>query len=57
LGLSPVPGYATTVIGIFLIGGMQLIALGVIGEYIGRIYEEVKQRPLWVVKKIAGIDL
>ena len=41
------PGYFTT---IALIGGIQLISIGVVGEYIGRIYYEVKQRPKYIVK-------
>lgn len=51
-----VPGFATTIIAIFFLGGVQLICLGVIGEYIGRIYDEVKRRPLWVVKRAMGIS-
>jgi dolichol-phosphate mannosyltransferase len=51
-----VPGFATTIIAIFFLGGVQLICLGVIGEYIGRIYDEVKRRPLWVVKRSMGIS-
>lgn len=46
---SYLPGFGTITILILLIGGIQLIALGVIGEYIGRIYEEVKHRPLYIV--------
>ncbi len=42
-------GVPTTIIIVLLLGGIQLITLGIIGEYIGRIYDEVKHRPLYVV--------
>lgn len=54
-GLGPVPGFATIVISILFIGGVQLIFLGVIGEYLGRVYDEVKGRPLWVVSDTLGL--
>lgn len=44
------PGWATTVFSTSLLGGIQLMGLGIIGEYIGRIFEEVKQRPLYLVR-------
>ena len=44
-----VPGYATTVICVLLLGGLQLMMMGVLGEYIGRILTEVQGRPLFVV--------
>jgi polyisoprenyl-phosphate glycosyltransferase len=53
VGLSP-PGFATTIVAILFLAGMQLITIGVIGEYIGRIFEEVKRRPLYVVRKVTG---
>lgn len=45
-----VPGYASTVILILVFGGMNMFALGIIGEYVGRIYTEVRQRPLYVIR-------
>jgi glycosyltransferase involved in cell wall biosynthesis len=47
---SYLPGFGTITIILLLIGGMVLIALGVIGEYVGRIYDEVKHRPLYIVR-------
>jgi glycosyltransferase involved in cell wall biosynthesis len=48
------PGYITTIAAIIAFSGIQLLALGVIGEYVGRIYSEVKQRPHYVVWKEVG---
>jgi polyisoprenyl-phosphate glycosyltransferase len=51
VGLNP-PGFATLIVAVFFLAGMQLITIGVIGEYVGRIFEEVKRRPLYVVRKL-----
>lgn len=50
------PGWASLVVALSFMGGMQLLVMGVMGEYIGRIYEEVKDRPLYIVSDIVGID-
>jgi polyisoprenyl-phosphate glycosyltransferase len=50
-----VPGVTTTVVAVLLLGGIQLMAIGMIGEYVGRIYDEVKRRPLYVVRDRANI--
>lgn len=51
-----IPGWAAQWIGTLFLGGVQLLSLGVIGEYVGRIYGEVKRRPLYVVKERIGFD-
>ncbi len=50
-GLEPA-GFATIVVSVFFFSGVQLITLGVLGEYVGRIFEEVRRRPLYVVRQI-----
>ncbi|KIT17041.1 glycosyltransferase family 2 protein [Jannaschia aquimarina] len=47
-----VPGYASTLILILLFGGLNLFAIGIIGEYVGRIYSEVRERPLYVLRSV-----
>ena len=49
-----VPGYASLIVSILFFGSVQLIALGIFGEYIGRICTEVRGRPLYVVDKTVG---
>jgi glycosyltransferase involved in cell wall biosynthesis len=51
-----IAGFTTIVVGITLLGGIQLITLGIAGEYIGRIFDEVKQRPLYTVREAIGFD-
>jgi polyisoprenyl-phosphate glycosyltransferase len=52
-GLSP-PGFASIITSIFFLAGVQLITLGVIGEYVGRIFEEAKRRPIYVLRRVSG---
>ncbi len=49
-------GQATTLISVLILGGIQLIFLGILGEYLGRIYDEVKQRPLYIVSEKIGFN-
>jgi len=51
---SPLLGQATTLVTVLFLGGVQLISLGIIGEYLGRIYDEVKGRPLYLVDRAWG---
>jgi dolichol-phosphate mannosyltransferase len=52
-----VPGWATTVVLETLLGGAILVCLGMIGEYVGRIYEELKQRPIYIVKRRMNVQI
>lgn len=50
------PGYATIVVAIMFFGGVQLLSIGILGEYIGRIFSEVKKRPRYLIGKSTGFD-
>ncbi len=51
-GQPVVVGYTSTIVSILMLGGVQLISVGLLGEYIGRIYDEVKHRPLYLIRHI-----
>lgn len=51
-----VPGFATIIVSVMLLSGVQLMSLGILGEYIGRIFAEVKRRPLYIVDERIGMD-
>ncbi|AFZ27060.1 glycosyl transferase [Cylindrospermum stagnale PCC 7417] len=53
--ISPLIGYTLITIAMFFLGSIQLICIGILGEYIGRIYEEVKGRPIYTLKEIGGL--
>ena len=56
IGVDLSPGLPTTVLVVTFFSGMQLLALGLMGEYVGRIYDEVKQRPLYILDKKVNFD-
>ena len=50
------PGWTSLIVSILFLGGMQLMMLGVLGEYLGRVYDEVRGRPLYLVSEVQGFD-
>jgi len=57
MGFPYVPGFYALFTGMLFLGGVQLISLGIIGEYLGRIFDEVKGRPLWTIRETAGLGM
>ena len=51
VGVNLTPGLPTTVLAVSFFSGVQLLALGLVGEYIGRIYDETKRRPMFIIDK------
>lgn len=56
LGIYIQPGWASTLIVILFLGGIQLVGIGILGEYIGRIYENIKGRPLYILRQTSDDD-
>ncbi len=54
---SPLTGFTMILVAIFFLGAVQLVSIGILGEYIGRIYEEVKGRPLYTIAEVAGFGV
>jgi glycosyltransferase involved in cell wall biosynthesis len=52
-----IPGYESIIITTLFLGGMQLFTLGIIGDYLGRVFDEVKGRPLFIMREAMGIDM
>ena len=55
-GMPFVPGFATNVIAVLFIGGVQLVCVGILGEYVARIYDNVRGRPQFTISDVKGID-
>ena len=56
IGSNAFFGQATTLIAVLFLGGVQLISLGILGEYIGRLYDEAKHRPLYIVREAPKLE-
>ena len=50
------PGWTSTVAPLYLLGGVQLLFLGIVGEYIGKIYSEVKNRPRYIIQEMINFN-
>ncbi|MDE2385743.1 MAG: glycosyltransferase family 2 protein [Alphaproteobacteria bacterium] len=53
---NPVPGYASLMVGMLTMGSINIVATGILGEYVGRIYNEVRNRPLYLVRETMGLE-
>ena len=57
LGMDYPLGIPTVTVLVLFIGGVQMLSIGLIGEYIGRIYDEVRMRPLWIIEKAYNVEI
>jgi glycosyltransferase involved in cell wall biosynthesis len=55
-GAGLVPGWTSLMVAVLFLGGLQLLAIGILGEYIGRIYEQAKQRPLYLIRDMKNLS-
>ena len=53
---NAVPGYASLMVAVLFLGSMNIVATGILGEYVGRIYSEVRNRPLYLVREMRGLE-
>lgn len=53
---NDVPGYTTLAVAIFFLGGLQLLSIGILGEYVSRIFDETKRRPLFIIEERIGFE-
>lgn len=53
---NPVPGWSTLAVGLMFFSGVQLLSIGIVGEYVGRIFDEVKQRPIYLIAADTGAE-
>jgi polyisoprenyl-phosphate glycosyltransferase len=51
-----VPGYESIIVAVLFLGGVRLLPMGILGGYIGRIFNEVKHRPLYIVRQTYGVE-
>ncbi len=56
-GPNLIPGWTSLAVAVLFLGGLQLVAIGILGEYVGRIYEESKRRPLYLIKDAENFDV
>ena len=53
---NAVPGYASLMVAVLFLGAVNIVVTGILGEYVRRIHSEVRNRPLYIVREVQGID-